>query len=42
MVARIEEEGDDVFYESPTDEETQAIIDLYEQLIAQEEASEQE
>lgn len=41
MVARIEE-GDDVFYESPTDEETQAIIDLYEQLIAQEEASEQE
>lgn len=37
MVARIEEEGDDVYYESPTDEETEAIIDLYEQLLEQEE-----
>ncbi|MCF0155997.1 MAG: DUF1292 domain-containing protein [Veillonella sp.] len=42
MVARIEEEGDDVYYESPTDEETEAVIDLYEQLLAQEEAAEEE
>lgn len=42
MVARIEEDGDDVYYESPTDAETEAIIDLYEQLLEQEEAKEQE
>ena len=42
MVARIEEEGDDVYYESATDEETEAVIDLYEQLLAQEEAAEEE
>ena len=42
MVARIEEEGDDVYYESPTDEETEAVIDLYEQLLAQAEAAEEE
>ena len=42
MVARIEEEGDDVYYESPTDAETEAVIDLYEQLLAQEEAAEEE
>ena len=42
MVDRIEEEGDDVYYESPTDEETEAVIDLYEQLLAQEEAAEEE
>ena len=39
-IARIEEEGDEVYYESPTDEETDAVIDLYEQILDEEENSE--
>lgn len=39
-IARIEEEGEDVYYESPSDEETDAVIERYEQILDEEEQEE--